>query len=39
MSVSPVWYYIQRRSPMQFDFDGEHDVDLGVGRSQVVVSN
>ncbi|KAG1445031.1 hypothetical protein G6F56_010059 [Rhizopus delemar] len=27
--VSPVWYYIQRRSPMQFDFDGEHDVDLG----------
>ncbi|KAG2205408.1 hypothetical protein INT47_007193 [Mucor saturninus] len=27
--VSPVWYYIQRRSPMQFDFDGEHDVDQG----------
>ncbi|PHZ08143.1 glycoside hydrolase [Rhizopus microsporus ATCC 52813] len=25
--VSPVWYYIQRRSPMEFDFDGEHDVD------------
>ncbi|KAG2230303.1 glycoside hydrolase superfamily [Thamnidium elegans] len=27
--VSPVWYYIQRRSAMQFDFDGEHDVDQG----------
>ncbi|CAO3641319.1 unnamed protein product [Mucor hiemalis] len=27
--VSPVWYYIQRRSPMHFDFDGEHDVDVG----------
>ncbi|KAI8098413.1 glycoside hydrolase superfamily [Gilbertella persicaria] len=27
--VSPVWYYIQRRSSMQFDIDGEHDVDQG----------
>ncbi|CAO0791594.1 unnamed protein product [Mucor circinelloides] len=27
--VSPVWYYIQRRSSMEFDIDGEHDVDLG----------
>ncbi|KAI8377002.1 glycoside hydrolase superfamily [Blakeslea trispora] len=25
--VSPVWYYVQRRSAMQFDMDGEHDVD------------
>ncbi|KAL9544084.1 hypothetical protein MBANPS3_007799 [Mucor bainieri] len=31
--VSPVWYYIQRRtknrSSMEFDIDGEHDVDQG----------
>ncbi|KAL9558571.1 hypothetical protein PS6_001213 [Mucor atramentarius] len=27
--VSPVWYYIQRRFSMEFDIDGEHDVDLG----------
>ncbi|KAI8991663.1 glycoside hydrolase superfamily [Mycotypha africana] len=29
VSVSPVWFYIERRASMQFDILGEHDVDQG----------